>query len=280
MSQNLQLMTRTELITQVRALVRDTAAQRWSDTEMQIALNQALANWAGRVTWPLIVDQNWTEGTYTYTLPEYLSPMVQPQWLDDDGRWHDFMAYTVEQGALRFFDDPGSHKGRIIAEMRHGMLPLGNTTLTSAIAADSDWMLISFAGPIPWAGYVRVGAEWIRYAGMSYDGAISATLLNLARGQYGSLAASHGAGTALEWGIVAPHASLIEQLGDQMAGYLHRLYLSDGSAQERSQHERMVAYYDQRTMDFWRRWVGRRPRVRIEEQRMTRVSDGWTHTTG
>lgn len=272
-------MTRTALITQVRALVRDTAAQRWSDTEMQIALNQALSSWAGRVTWPLIVDQDWTEGTYTYTLPDYLTEMVQPQWLDEDGRWHDFMSYTVEQGTLRFFDDPGSHTGRIVAAMMHGMLPLGDTTLTSAIEDDTDWMLISFAGPIPWAGYVRVNAEWMRYAGMGYDGT-GATLLNLARGQYSSPAFSHEFGDAVEWGIAAPHASLIEQLGDQMAGYLHRLYLSDGSAQERGQHERMVAYYDQRTMDFWRRWTGRRPRVRIEEQRMTRVTNDWTYTTG
>lgn len=279
MSQELQLMTRTALITQVRALVRDTAAQRWSDTEMQIALNQALASWAGRVTWAVTVDQDWTEGTYTYALPEYLGGMVQPQWVDEEGRWHDFMGYTVEQGDLRFFDDPGSHTGRVIAWMRQEALPLGTTTLTSDIASDTDWLLISFAGPIPYAGYVRVNDEWMRYAGMGWSGA-GATLLNVERGLYSSPPASHATGDVVEWGIAAPHASLIEQLGDQMAGYLHRMYLSDGSAQERGQHERMVAYYDGRVMDFWRRWTGRRPRVRIEEQRMTRVTSDWTYTTG
>lgn len=276
MSQELHLMTRTALLQQVRALVRDTAAQRWSDTEMQLALNQALASWAGRVSWPLIVEQAWTERTYTYPLPAYMSEMVQPQWQDEEGRWHDFMAYTVEQGQLRFFNDPGSHSGRLIAWMMQGMLPIGTTTLTSNIDSNTDWMLISYTNPVPWAGWVRVNSEWMRYVNMGWsdDGV---TLLNLTRGLYGSAPASHALGDVVEWGIAMPAASLIEQLGDQVAGYLHRLYLSDGSAQERSQHERMVAYYDQRTMDFWRRWTPRAPRVRIEEQRMTRVSDDWTH---
>lgn len=273
------LIGRETLIAQVRAMLRDVAGERWSATEFELAINQVMADWVGRVSVPVSAPATFVAGTLEYALPEYVQGGggLHPQWRDDEGIWHDYMAYTVQsdgEGAflLRFFGDPGSRVGRMIYWIANGMWPLGDSVLAGSLASDGESVAIS-AENAPAHGFVRIGDEWVQWAGVERGATVR--LLNLRRGQYGTVAAAHNAGAGLEWGIALPSAELMQVLGYQLAATLHRMYLSDGSAQERSQHERMVAYYDGQVMQFWRRWTPRRPRVRVGDSPVWREIPGY-----
>lgn len=261
----LVLMTRSAVVDQVRAMLRDTTDERWSDTEVQMAINQAMAFWVGRVSVPLVLATSFTDGVFEYALPDYIRGVVHPQWQDSEGIWHDYMAYTIQtDGAggfvLRFFENPGSYTGRLYHWFANGQFPLGDVTLAASLASDGTTAALS-ASDAPEQGYVRIGSEWLQWAGVSRGATV--TLEALTRGRYNTTAAAHSNGASVEWGIAMPSADLLEVLGYQVAAYLHRLFLSDGSAQERSQHERMVAYYDQQALLFWRKWMPRKPRIRV-----------------
>jgi hypothetical protein len=53
--------------------------------------------------------------------------------------------------------------------------------------------------------------------------------------------------------VAAPNQQLFMQVSDQACAFVHELYLSDGSAQERAQHERMVGYFQNRADQYWRK---------------------------
>ncbi len=263
----IHLATRTAMVDQLRAMLRDSGAERWTDTEIHLAINQAMAHWVGRVSAPLLYSTTFVDGRFEYALPDYIRGVVHPQWNDTDGVWHDYLSYTVQtDGAgnfvLRFFENPGSRTGRLFHYFANGQFPTSATTLTTTIDAD-DTAAAASATDAPEQGFVRIGDEWMQFAGVTRGATV--TLNNLVRGVYGTTAASHSSGAAVEWGIAMPSPDLIEVLGYQVAGYLHRLFLSDGSAQERAQHERMTAYYDGQIQMFWRKWIPRKPRIRLGE---------------
>jgi hypothetical protein len=125
--------------------------------------------------------------------------------------------------------------------------------LSGAIAADATSLIVNASlGDIERVGWVRIGSEWIQYAGMSV-GSATTTLENLTRGQFDTTAAAHDDAAAVVWGVAAPNQMLFLQCSDQACAFVHEYYLTDGSAQERSQHERMVGYYQNRADQHWRK---------------------------
>jgi len=53
-------------------------------------------------------------------------------------------------------------------------------------------------------------------------------------------------------------------LYDQMRAYLHELFLTNASQQERSMHERQVSFYQQRADNYWKRYtIGYNPRMKL-----------------
>lgn len=274
---NLHLMTRTALIDRLRILLRDTGDERWSDTEFEAAINQALSTWIGRVSVPLVYSQQFTLDVYEYALPDYIRGVVHPQWQDDGGVWHDYTAYTMHtDGAggfvLQMLENPGTYTGRLFHYFANGQLPMGAVTLGADLASDGTEAALSSAD-LPYQGYLKIGNEWLQFAGV--ERGATGTVQNLVRGVYDTTAASHSSGAAVEFGIAMPELSLVDQMADQVAANLHRMYLSDGSAQDRAAHERMVAYHDARAERFWRQWIPRKPRLTLGEPPMFRARDGY-----
>lgn len=273
----------THLIAELRVRMRDELKSRWSDTEMRNALSDALRGWNGRARLPMLytLADGWTTSTLEYTLPDYVSDVLTPQYqapavygfagandvqAEPDRRWVDIMWYTIEADGAggrtlridRLFQAPG----RILYWVDQGDLPTGNGALDGAHTASVTTLTLpGLDDKTPLHGAVRLGGvEWCLYSGVDWD---SLQLLNVQRAVSGS-SGSHGDATIVEWGVCAPEHRLFNQLYDQAQSYLHSLFLTDASAQERSHHERLVMFYEDRAAKFWRNWTpGRNPRLLI-----------------
>ncbi len=274
------LRTQSEMVTAIQRRLRDTGADRWTASELAQALNRALETWHGRVSVAAMYElpNGWPNDTFEITLPDWMPADVQPQakWPVDPllpneetlSTWKDVNSYAVEPAAdgsrtLRLKVMPYNGQVRLFYYVRNGVLPVDAVALSGAITADATSLTVNASlGEIERVGWVRIDAEWIQYAGVSV-GASSTTLENLQRGQSDTTAASHNDAAAVVWGVAAPNQLLFMQVSDQACAFVHELYLTDGSAQERAQHERMVGYFQNRADQHWRKHVPvRAPRWR------------------
>lgn len=273
--------TVSHLITELRSRLRDELAQRWSDVEIRHALSDALAGWNGRVRLPMLytLPDGWSGNALEYALPAYVVAPLTPQYqapavygfasssdntAAPDRTWVDFSWYAVEPdgqaGRVLRLSRLLNAPGRILYWVDQGDLPTGNGALdgahTASVAALS---LLDLDDKTPLHGAVRLGGvEWCFYSGVDW-GALQ--LLNVQRAVSGA-SQSHGDATTVEWGVCAPETRLFNQLYDQAQSWLHSLYLTDASAQERSHHERLVMFYEDRAAKFWRNWTPQRsPRL-------------------
>lgn len=268
----LYLRAQNELLANMQRRLRDTGMSRWSETELLEALNRALDAWHGRVSVDglYVLADGWPNDTFEITMPAWLPDDVQPQaqWPVDPllpnentlSTWKDISTWQVEPAAdgsrtLRLNLVPYNGQLRLIFPARNGTLPLSDVTLDGAITNTATSLVVDAALPdVARVGWVRIGVEWMQYAGISV-GSATTTLQNLVRGQHDTTAASHSNGDTVLWGVAAPNAGLFLQLVDQACAYAHEYCLTDGSPKERDLHERMLSFYQQRADLYWRRHV-------------------------
>lgn len=265
----------------LRQRMRDLLNSRWSEGEIRNAINDALRQWNGRVKLPMVftLADGWSTGSYSVTLPDYVCAPMTPQFqspaiyglaanndsvADSDRVWSDMPAFVVEPDGAggrtlrvdRLIDAPG----RILYWVEQGDLPAGNGEISGSHSATATTLtLASLESTTPTHGAVQLGgSEWAFYAGVDWD---NNQLLNVQRAVSGG-ASSLSNGDAVGWGIAAPEMRLFNQLYDQAISYLHSLFLTDASNQERSQHERLIMFHQQRADLFWRTWTPKRnPRL-------------------
>ncbi len=273
------LRSQDKILSDIETLMRDTSNDRWTDIEIYYALNMALNTWHGIVLVPHLYTgiSAWTSGTYEYDLPAYVAQShIRPQMEQvvtnypglsyADGTattWVDVVGYSIEpDGAgnydLRWSVPPFSVDARILYWASNGQVPAvlvaNQPALDANITTTSTSMVLdSVVADIGQSGFAKIGTEWIQWSGVSDDGS-NTTLSNLLRGLDGTTAAAHTSGTDVFWGVAVDDVRLYQQLYDQMRAYLHELFLTDASSQERGHHERQVSFYQQRADNFWKRY--------------------------
>lgn len=266
--------------------MRDPGFARWKLPEVYRAINDALLEWDRRVRLPQIYNlpNGFSTQAYEYALPNYVQePLdVQIQYtgatfygevLPDGGvpQWRDIASYRVEpDGAggltLRLGYLPPAEAGRVVWWAANGQVPLTVPKLSSGIDGDDTSLTLDAALTVEQTGWVKIGAEWLFYAGVSRD-ATTTTLNNLLRAQYGTTAAGHSTGDDVEWGVAADDLRLYNQLYDAVRANLHALFLTDAANQEGGRHGVTMDAYRQRADMFWRTYAPRR-RTKLVLDRM------------
>ncbi|MFN8468590.1 MAG: hypothetical protein U0X20_23730 [Caldilineaceae bacterium] len=267
------LLRQADLADQFERYLRDQTNSRWSVAEIYEAINQALANWSGRVSLPFryTPTTTWPDDDTTIVLPEWMPRTfeVHVQIDAEADRWEALIGWRTAVDAngcqeLQAFAARG-RTYRIIYYARNGQIPTTIPVLSAAIAADATTLTLGARLPeLAPVGVVDVDGEWIQYGGFDL-GTATTVLNNLQRGVSSSAAASHAKDAAVQWCVMLPDIMLRRQLADQVRAYLHELYLHGAAPQDRDQHERMVSFYQSRADQFWRTWLpDRSPRMVVD----------------
>lgn len=204
--------------------LRDTSAgsgKKWSTREILLAINYGIREISGRV----LVPHVWEPGTqfgvssYTYELPSYVTKYARPQYLpsvwdysptgvNPTGGWVDMDEWVMEESttgnAIRLSCIPRHTEWRIIYWAPVEELPLDAVTLGDDLDAGGSSMTITTteADRVPPTGYVKINAEWIRYASKA-SGASSVTLSRLRRGENWTTDSAHTSGDTVYFGVPA-----------------------------------------------------------------------------
>lgn len=252
------MRAQNDLLADLRTRVRDNGA-RWSDTEVYRAINAALQQWQGRVYVPGYLESE-ADGVTEVELPpgaiRVLEVLYRPAGSEHwrDIHYHDIL-YGMDGRAGLLVPQLPSGTLRIIYAYANSPLPTNPATSSDNMSATAS-SVNTTATNVGRAGYVKIDQEWMAYSGTAVG--TGTTLLALRRGLFGTTAAVHdGSVTAkpVWWGVVAPGASLFEQLLDQAMAHLHAYYLSDGAESEKAYHERYMNYFQQKADRFWQTWV-------------------------
>lgn len=278
------LRAQNELLTDMRRRMRDPDGARWTNYEIYTGINDCLLSWYGRVSIPHLytLPGGWASGQNEYALPSYIRGPIDPQqkryssrWLHGSGvssdadTWVNIQGYSVEPNGtggqtLRLDFSPNADDARIIWWQPNGQLPLSPPVLSATIDSDDTSLVLSTpVTDISDAGYIKINAEWLHYAGVTY-GASTTTLNNLLRGLNETAAASHTNGAAVQWGVGVHRQDLYGQLYAHVQSFLHGLYLTDAAESERVHHERLSLYHRQLADAYWRTYTpARTPRIRL-----------------
>ena len=261
----LHLRTQNELLQGIESRTRDGSNERWTEAEMLLAINDALTPWQNRVSMPILYSTSatWGDDTNSVDLPSYIdagSITVQFR-VDDSEPWRDALRYEVYPNATggNTLQLPinSNVEWRIVHWAQNGQLPLSVVTLSDSIVETDTTLSIVGVNDIAPVGWLKIGAEWLQYNGITY-GASSTALSNLVRGIYNTQADVHTAGDTVYFGVAAPQTDLYRQLQDQAMAYLHELSIATAATTDRDQHERMTTFYAQRAEAFWRRYLPQR----------------------
>ncbi|MBK8467761.1 MAG: hypothetical protein IPL32_18270 [Chloracidobacterium sp.] len=276
-----ELQTQAEILARIKAIMRDSSNNRWTNVEIYEALNQSLSKWVGRVSVPSVytIPDGWQSNVYAYALPHYIRGHIDVQQKAYTGvqvgditvdpengafTWVDVPAWEVEPDGsggevLRLGALPYSVDGRVIFWAANGPVPTTVPTTSAAITDVAATSLTLTGVPMIGAsGFIKIDQEWMSYAGYTQSATIT-TLQNLVRGLNGTTAATHLITTACYWGVAAFRADLFSQLNDQIRAFLFALFLTDASPLEKEHHTFQMRFWQQSADEYWRRFVPNRP---------------------
>jgi hypothetical protein len=254
---NIHILTQYELLQRINRQLRDTVNERWSTIEKYDAINHAVQKWGTKVMVPYVYSlDDWVSNTREYSLPAYVHEPLDPQYkIDGEDIWGTFPAYevmpTTGSGTLlvlAFY--PPSVDARVIWWTRNSIVPTTVTTVSVELSAVATSLTVASAIDVADAGFIKIDSEWIQYAGR-VRGASTTVLSNLVRACFGTTAAVHTTTTSVYWGVAVHRTDLYEQLFHQAAAYLFSLFLTDGSAQEREQHQFNMRWNQQEADKYW-----------------------------
>lgn len=270
----LLLKAQNQILADLRARVRDNAADRWTDAECYGAINDALLTWQDRVRVPHLytITGGWVAGTLEYTLPDWIrSNAIQPQMKMPQQftaasayrllteTWQDIPGWRIEPNAsnqrvLKFSVSPYSAEGRLIWWGSNMPLPISPVTLNDPLATADT--VIEISGEVDCAeyGWLKIGSEWMQYSGVDRSQP-GLGINNLVRGlSQGAEAYDHNDGESIYFGVAMPKAELYRVLINQAIVHLHELYLGNASGRETQLHQEMIGYYTGLVQQFWKNW--------------------------
>lgn len=287
----LQLRSQSDLLTDIRADVEDASKKRWtSDTDVYRAINTAIESWSDRVLLPRLyaLPGGFSAGVYEYAIPDYVGhnfvPQIEvsaltylgyPVQITDSLTRDELAGWSVEPTVdgtriLRTQSTPHTDSGWLLWYAPNGPVPTTTTlpVLGAECAGTATTATIStaLADSVPDVGWVKMGGEWVSYAGLT-RGATTTTLLNLVRGLYNTVAATHAATTTtVYWGVGVDDSRLWDNLRKRAIAELHLMLLHRGTTDDRQNHEKLYLTLTQQADQFWRRsgYVsGRKPRFKL-----------------
>lgn len=279
------LYLQSDVLTNIRTLLSEPTAERWSDPQIYACMNMAITGWQGRVRVPYAyaIPGGWVDGNYEYTLPDYVDTRtVQPQnrvsydeWPElTEETWADVLAFNVDpNNTLRLYwslpesDIYGAtNAGRVLWWGQPGPVPTSLATLSSSITDTDTSLTISTKPIIGRVGYIKVNSEWLQYSGYT-ESASTLTLTNLVRGLNGTTAVSHNSSDTVTWGVAMDTPALLNALYDATRMYLMDLWLMNTSSRETSQYEKQLVLFQDRVEKFWRGYApARAPRMRLSRR--------------
>jgi len=283
------LIAQNTALAELQARLRDSAV-RWTAIELYRSMSSAVTGWSRHVSIPFIytLSGGWLTTTHEYTIPDYMGVRIQPQrritTTDNINQWEDIDGFSIEPDGsggqkLRVDRIEGTSgattDARILWWGDQGPLPSTIPTIQTQLeAAATSLILTGLADGIGQSGYIKVGNEWIQYAGYSHNGTYY-TLTNLVRGINNTTDAVHASAVSVYFGIAYPVIALLEQLYNQAQANAHAYGLVDVNETERSRYEFNMRYFQQQADDFWRSWVPViAPRRRIGRAAETEMNIG------
>jgi hypothetical protein len=280
-----EILTQAELQTRLKRMMRDTQHERYSSVETYDAINSALQKWGPRVLIPYVYTlADWDSNTREYELPTYVHQPLDAQFkLHDELTWQSFPAYDVQADgsgdnllALAFF--PPNADARVVWWGRNSPVPTTLATLSNQIVAADTTMQVTGVLDVADAGYVKIDFEWIQYAGRVKGSGVT-VFSNLQRGCFDTTAATHNSSTTMYWGVAVHRADLYEQLFHQACAYLFGLFLTEGSAQEREQHQFNMRWHQQEAHECWKLYTpSHSPKFILSREAIGPVYSGYPHT--
>lgn len=268
---DLHLKTQSDLRDEVEAYLNDSTNQLATAAQYYECINRALGLWSKRVVAPQLYEFDFAAGIFDYALPRYIRrPFyieirktifglhgVQLD-IDDTFSWQDFVAYDVKPNGTGGFDlhlhsYPYAESGRITWFAENGPVPTGSpvTNGSTTSTATSVVVTVSASPFINDSGYIKIGSEWMSYAGVTRTSATSYTLTNLIRGLYGTTAATHNTASAVLWGIAVDDDRLWQQLYDRAGSYVHMLNLHKSTVEDTNRHEKLLVLMRDAADNFW-----------------------------
>lgn len=271
------LRSQSDLLTEMKVLVRHSSGTRWSDAEYYTALNGVLYTWADRVKMPHIytISGGWTASDYDYTLPNYVRPPIFPQLLrripyweyeieSTTSTWQDIAGWELEPDGeggqvLRLYAAPRTTDARVLFYAPNSRVPTTIPTTSGEIASSATSVVIGSAIEVDDVGFVKINSEWMSYAGVT-RAASTTTLTNLVRGLHGTTAATQATSSGVAWGVGMDTLALQSLLFNQWRAYVHEYFIQDGGTHELDRHEKALGYYGQLAMNFWPQYQPERKR--------------------
>lgn len=269
------LRSQSDLLAELNVAVRDGSNARWSIAEKYAALNQVLASWAEYVKLPHIytVADGWQLNTNEYALPSYMRPPFYPELLRRvpydryitetlTSTWQPVPSWEVVPNGnggqvLRFYSSPRTMEGRVGYYAPNSRVPTTIPTTSGSTSDTATTMTIGSAIDIDDVGYIKVGAEWMSYQGVT-RAAGTTVLNNLTRALYGTTAATHNTSSNVTWGVAMDDMRLHQLLLDMWKSRLHAYFIQDGGIHERGYHQQAMGYYDSKEATFWSTYHPRR----------------------
>jgi hypothetical protein len=274
------LRSQSDLLTEIKVLVRHSSGTRWSDAEYYTALNSVLYTWADNVKMPFLytITNGWVASDYDYALPSYIRPPIFPQLLrripyyeyeveSTTSSWQDVIGWELEPDGdggqvLRLFAAPRSDEARVGFFAPNSRVPTTIPTTSGSTASSATSVTLESAVEVDDVGFIKIGAEWMSYAGVD-RGASTTTLNNLNRALNGTTAATHNTSSNVLWGVGMDTLSLQKLLFDQWRSFLHAYFIQDGGTHEIGRHEKGLGYYEQLATNFWPTYRPQRKRPRL-----------------
>lgn len=283
--QPLYLIDVNELVSRIKQRTRvQTTNALWTDAEVMNALNDAVELWGDRVLIPFVytISDGFVAGTEEYTLPDYVQPPLDPQYLHsgDAVPWRDVEMYdlyptTDGRLVLRFPVSLPTTSGRVIYWTRPSAFPSEAPVLNAQINSSATSLVLTTTPYVGKTGHVKIDNEWISYADYSEASGLL-TLSNLTRGLNGTTAATHNSATAVYWGLALHRVDLVQQLRFQTLASLHSLHTTSAAPKEREHHSSMMQYWQTQADKWWRGFApARSPKMRLSQFATHGFRDGY-----
>ena len=259
--------TRSEIIADLRTALRNPTSitaneRRWSDSELEFALNMTLYFWGGSVSMP---------ATYAVTsaddveLPWYIHSIEQVLRTDDNKPLATFR--EVQRWDHLLFTPPNTEEDCTI------IFPLLNRACSvdgASITIDTEFdpsqstLVLSTTAPyVPETGILKIDDIWFAYV-RDAVGASTVTvevLKALTRGR--TLPATMAAATGVETGVFVPDPVLWAHMEYYASSILHNMFHSDGSVSDIENHQWFMRWNDAAAEASMKRYQPRVPRQRL-----------------